>query len=152
MSATPTRDDLLNAWIELHGDTQALRDRFNLSLSDLRAFASDPEVQRELAAWSDLVERGARLQSLHAQQAAARALEATLAKLTDLTEIRRAATSLARIAKDMIAPARAKRTRTHPAPQLHETASFTAESAMESRAELKLDSIPRPDPAILAIT
>lgn len=111
---TPSHDELLDAWIELGGDAQAVRDLYNLSPRQLRDFASDPDVQKHIAAWSDLCERGARLQSLRAQQAAARALESSLSHTSDPVETRRIATVLIRVARDMLAPTK-RRALTEPA-------------------------------------
>lgn len=104
--ANPTNQDLLAALLEIDGDAARLIREFGLSPRRYLAFAQDPEVVETLAAFDAMQERHHRIVAQKRQSQAAEFLHLALLDTMSPVETRRAATALARLATQMLAPPR----------------------------------------------
>jgi hypothetical protein len=102
MSIQPsTHDEILATWLEEHGDLEMVLFKHKLSPAQLRAFVADPIVIATMDAHESLLARRRRiLASMHMQNAA-EMLSKSMFESSSLVESRRAATSLARLTRDM---------------------------------------------------
>lgn len=107
--SAPTHDDLVLALLDLKGDLDALRLKFNLTTRQALDFTDDPAVQQRLESWERVRARLSRIKALDHQDAAADALRATLTELDNPVERRRAASALARLARAVLTPPREPR-------------------------------------------
>ncbi len=96
-----THDEILATWLEEHGDLEMVLFKHKLSPAQLRAFVADPLVIATMDAHESLLARRRRiLASMHMQNAA-EMLSKSMFESSSLIECRRAATSLARLTRDM---------------------------------------------------
>ena len=96
-----THDEILATWLEEHGDLEMVLFKHKLSPAQLRDFVADPLVIATMDAHESLLARRRRiLASMHMQNAA-EMLSKSMFESSSLIECRRAATSLARLTRDM---------------------------------------------------
>jgi hypothetical protein len=101
-----THDEILATWLEEHGDLEMVLFKHKLTPAQLRAFVADPLVIATMDAHESLLARRRRiLASMHMQNAA-EMLSKSMFESSSLIECRRAATSLARLTRDMTRPTR----------------------------------------------
>jgi hypothetical protein len=96
-----THEEILATWLEEHGDLEMVLFKHKLSPAQLRDFVADPLVIATMDAHESLLARRRRiLASMHMQNAA-EMLSKSMFESSSLIECRRAATSLARLTRDM---------------------------------------------------
>jgi hypothetical protein len=96
-----THDEILVTWLEEQGDLDAVLFTHKLSPAQLRAFVADPLVIATMDAHESLIARRRRILASMHQQNAAEMLSKSMFEAGSLVECRRAATSLARLTRDM---------------------------------------------------